>query len=88
MLLSKKRILEIESMNQLYLQELDQENLFQKFSREIAGHVAKRGTNLQIVGKTHQIKIKRPPNWKKSKNSPEALHLKTSNTSYHCDYCH
>jgi hypothetical protein len=74
MLPSNKIGLEIESMKLLYLQELDRGNVIQKFSKVIAEHVAKRGTNLQIVGKTHQIKIKRLPNWK-SKNSPEAMHF-------------
>jgi hypothetical protein len=32
--------------------------IFQKFSKVIAEHVAKRGTNLQSVEKNHQIKIK------------------------------
>jgi hypothetical protein len=30
-------------------------------------------------------KDKRPPNWK-SKNTPEAAHMTTSNDKYHCDY--
>jgi hypothetical protein len=78
MLPSNKITLEIESMKLLYLQELDQDNIIQKFSKVIAEHVAKRGTNLRIVGKNHQI----------NKNPPEAMHLTTSNNSYHCDYCH
>jgi hypothetical protein len=58
MLPSNNITLNIESMKLLYLQELGQENIIQKFLMVIAEHVAKRGTNLQIVGKKHRIKMK------------------------------
>jgi hypothetical protein len=52
----------------------------------IAEHVDRKATNQHIAGKTSKQRQK-PPNWK-SKNSPEAAVLTTSNDKYHWDYFH
>jgi hypothetical protein len=45
-------------MNQPYTQEQTLEGHKRKYSRDIAEHVVKKDTNLQIAGKNPRIKIK------------------------------